>query len=331
MSVSKCSLHLLNYFQHGGAENVALNYCVAMNELNIKSTVLAKRKSSEYEEYISNTASVSYKLSFALLKDADYIFVHSNKRLLQLLFFILFLKLKKKRIFYIQHLRYTEKKFKILSYFINIICTDFIQITPITSELVKKYIKIDICFINNFFIPKYSKADYDRIKKEIYQKYQISEDVIIITFSAVFRKGKGLPDFIELAKYFKSDNRFVFLVIGDGPEADFVKNYKEKNLLWLGFVNDVERYLIASDVYVFLSLIEMMPMALLEAVYCDNYILAYDTPINNYLLHSHTYSSLDEIKKALKDEILYKESEFFDINYAKDKISLILKDKDFNK
>lgn len=324
MNTYKRSLHLLNYFQHGGAENVALNYCVAMNELNIKSTVLAKRKSSEYEEYILNTASVSYRLSFALLKDADYIFIHSNKRLLQLLFFLWFLKLKKKRIFYIQHLRYTEKKFKILSYFINIICTDFVQITPITSELVKKYIKIDVHFINNFFIPKYSKADYDKIKKEIYQKYQISEDTIIVTFSAVFRKGKGLPDFIELAKYFKSDNRFVFLVIGDGPEADFVKEYNEKNLIWIGFVNDVEKYLIASNVYVFLSTVEMMPMALLEAIYCDNYILAYDTPINNYLLYSHTYASLEDIKKALSVNTLYKETKFFDINYAKDKIGVML-------
>lgn len=325
MVYSKKILHLLNFLQHGGAENVVLNYCLAMHDLNITSTVVAKKKSAEYEKYMASKVSVIHKLSFSVLKESDYIFIHSNQRLFQLFFFFFFVKIAKKRVFYIQHLRYSEAKFRLLSLFINMICTDFIQITPITENLIKQYITINVHYINNFFIPQYNKHEYNSIKKMVRKRHGIPIDKMLVTFSAIFRRGKGLPDFIELAQAFQNDDRFFFLVLGDGPEFEYVKNYNGGNLLWLGFVNDVETYLIASDIYVFLSRIEMMPMALLEAIYCDNFILAYNTAVNNYILHSHTYSSLSDIKGALKSKDLYKEKRCFDIDYAKKVFTEILK------
>lgn len=325
MAYAKKALHLLNFLQHGGAENVVLNYCLAMQELNIISTVVAKQKSAEYEKYMSKIVSIIHRLSCHVLKESDYIFIHSNQRLFQLFFFFFFIKKGKKRIFYIQHLRYSNIKFKMLSFFINLICTDFIQITPVTENLIKQYIRINVQYINNFFIPKYSKNEYDEIKRMIRGQYDIASNKVLVTFSGVFRNGKGLPDFIELARSFRNDERFFFLVLGDGPEANYVKNYTAENLLWLGFVNDVEKYLIASDIYVFLSRIEMMPMALLEAMYCDNFILAYNTTVNNYVLHSHTYPSLSDIKTALQSNDLYRETRYFDIHYAKKMFTKVFK------
>ena len=140
----KKALHLLNSFKHGGAENVALNYSIVLDNLNVSSIFVAKKESPKYIELlIKNNFRYEIELSIPLIQEVDYIFIHSNQNLFKLLKYKILGKLKNKQIFYIQHLFYPEKKFRLLSKFINYICTDFIQITPITSELVNKYIKIN--------------------------------------------------------------------------------------------------------------------------------------------------------------------------------------------
>ena len=52
----------------------------------------------------------------------------------------------------------------------------------------------------------------------------------------------------------RNDSSIEFLIIGDGPEVNLVKSYPYSNLHWIGRVNDVEQYLIASDIYLFSSI-----------------------------------------------------------------------------
>lgn len=319
------ALHLINSIKPGGAENVAFNYVKVSKELGINSTIVGRQDSAEYEKYLQSVASVKYSLSKSDLRRADYVFIHSNINLLKILIRRPFLK-KNVRLFYIQHLRYSHFKFRVLAILINLLCSDFIEITPITKSLVKRYIKIDVHFIVNFYITRYQYAQYKVIRSQVRRELNINEDKKIIVFSAVFKPGKGLKDVIELARIMSYDKEYFFLIIGDGEESSLLMSYESANMKWIGRVNDVERYLIASDIYFFPSRFkyEMMPMALIEAINTDKAIAAYKTEINDYLLNGQTYETLFQICNDIKNDKVPKIFSHFDESYAKMKLSQII-------
>lgn len=321
----KKALHLLNSFKHGGAENVALNYSIVLDNLNVSSIFVAKKESQKYIELlIKNNFRYEIELSIPLIQEVDYIFIHSNQNLFKLLKYKILGKLKNKQIFYIQHLFYPEKKFRLLSKFINYICTDFIQITPITSELVNKYIKINNHFIVNFYITKYKKDIWKDIRANIRKEENISEDKILVTYSAIFKPMKNLKKFIDLAYSMKDNNKYIFLLIGDGEQSYLIKNYKENNIIWKGFVNDVEKYLVASDIYCFMSKKEMMPMALIEAINTEKIIIAYKTELNDFLLKNNTFEHItSDILINIDDYIKEEKLEKYDQTYAFNKLQKI--------
>ena len=287
------ALHLLNSLKHGGGENVAFNYAQVLATLNVSSTFVGRTASEEYERMISPMVKISHKLSGGLIRKSDLVFVHSNVNLLRLLAFrLLPLGWKHKKIVYIQHLNYPLWKFRLLAVLINLLCTDFIRITPVTEKQVSRYIRVKTHFIVNFYLNKYPEKEWTHLKNDIRAELAIDPAQTVVTFSAVFKPGKNVGEFIALADAMKQRKDMTFLLIGDGPEADLVRSYHGDNLIWLGFVNDVERYLIASDIYMFLSKFEMLPMALLEAVNTDKRIIAYKTPINDFVLAGRTYDAI---------------------------------------
>ena len=63
------------------------------------------------------------------------------------------------------------------------------------------------------------------------------------------------------------------LLVGDGPEKENLQALSreeniEKAVIWAGDVSDVKNYLLASDVFVLVSLEESLPLSLLEACSC---------------------------------------------------------------
>lgn len=314
----KTAIHLLNTLKRGGGENVAFNYAKVLEDLDIKSVFVAKPQDYEYEEMLrSNNIVIEYALSNHTINKADYIFVHSNINLLKLIPYKLLGKLKGKRIIYLQHLLFSEIKFRILASFINYICSDFFQITPRITALVKKYIKIPIHQIINFYNAKYDKKDYLSIRNKVRNELGIDHNEKIIIFSAIFKPGKGLKDCLTLAKMLNTDGQIKFLILGDGVERYLIDQYKINNIIHIGCVNDVERYLIASDIYLFTSsLPEMLPMALVEAINTDKHILAYDTTINRFLLHNKTYENLNTMIDAIKNNTIPSGFKYYDKTYA---------------
>lgn len=311
-------IHLINYFRQGGAENVAYNYIKVLNFLEVSSMIVGKPFSETYEKKFSKLAIIEYSLSQKIIAKADYIFVHSNQSLLRLFKYYRIIKKRNIRVIYIQHLRYSRSKFSLLSKLINLLCTDFVQITPITSSFVSKYVKIKTHFIVNFYINKYDQSQWPLIRTEIREKYNIPSDAIVVTFSGIFKPGKNVGEFVKLAEALQDNHKYKFMVIGDGPEADIVKAYTGNNLIWVGRVNDVEKYLIASDIYAFLSLFrgEMMPMALIEAISTNKYIVAYNTEINNFLLDNKTFLSIDK-SILLRSNVPYGGNlKHYDLEYA---------------
>ena len=167
----KKACHLLESFKHGGAENVACNYAIVLKELGIDSIFIAKDSSKEYKQNIQNKGFITLsKLNKSDIKSTDYIFVHSNQNLIRILPYLFIVKRKKIKVVYIQHLFYSESKFFFLSLLINLLCTNFIQITPITEEYIKKYIKIKVSFIPNFYLNKYNINNIILYKQHISTK-----------------------------------------------------------------------------------------------------------------------------------------------------------------
>jgi len=296
-------VHIIDSIKPGGAENVMLNYIKVSREFGFQSHIIGKKASESYESNLRDYADISYNLDSKVLNNCDCIFLHSNHALLSTVKFWNKIKKRNIKVIYIQHLLYKESKFNLLSKLINLLCTDFIQITPITSALIKKYIRIPVHYINNFYLAHYERKDYASIRATVRKDLNIDDEIKIIAFSAIFKPGKGLKDVIDLATAMRDDLKYKFLVIGDGIEADYVRNYKSDNLLWIGRKNDVEKFLIASDIYLFTSrfTLEMMPMALIEAINVGLTCFGFDTDINKYLLNNQTYNNLNpQILKGLK-------------------------------
>ena len=163
-------------------------------------------------------------------------------------------------------------------------------------------------------------------QNEVRTKLNIPAKKKLITFSAIFKPGKGLDFAIRLAMEMRNDSSIEFLIIGDGPEVNLVKSYPYSNLHWIGRVNDVEQYLIASDIYLFSSIYkqEMMPMALIEAINTDKRIVALKTNINDYLLSNQTYESLEKVIEALKIDNIPSGFKHYDMNYAIHKVKQMI-------
>ena len=323
----KIALQLLNTLKRGGAENVALNYASALSEMGVSSCFIAKSHSAEYEAMIRNqNHDIENRLTGDLIAGADYIFIHSNINLLRLIKYKIAAKLKGKKVIYLQHLFFCERKFFILSLLINWICTDFFLITPRTEQLVKKYIRIPVHTFINFYIQRYEKKDYSTIRQTVREELHIADDDLIIMFSAIFKPGMGLVDCLKMASLMSNEPNVKFLIAGEGEEQYLIDEYRGNNIIAVGCVNDVERYLISSDIYLFSSFLqEMLPMALVEAINADLSILAYDTIINRFLLSNSTFESLDDMIKAVEERRVPRGFKHYDKAYALGQFRNILK------
>ena len=140
-------------------------------------------------------------------------------------------------------------------------------------------------------------------------------------------EGKNVGKFIELAKAARKYNNMKFLLLGDGVDDEGAKTYKSENYRWMGFQSDVEKYLIASDVYLFVSLykLEMLPMALVEAICYELFIACFDTDINRFLVKDKVYRDISvDIIRNFNSLPSGKEMEKYDEKYAFEKIKELL-------
>ena len=297
----KQALHLLDTLQFGGGESVALNYARLTAKWGMASTLVGRPVSAEFIRHAKEECNVGYRLTRKLIREADMIFIHTNRQLLRLFLLRPWFRFSRKQVVYIQHLPYSERKFRWLARIINCVCTDFVRITPLTEQLVSRYIRIGTHFIPNFYVPVYAEADHDRIRQEVREQHSIVPDATVVLFSGVLRPGKGLPDFLSLAGRMADDSRFIFLVVGDGEESLLIRQYTGRNLHWVAWTADMERYLIAADSYCFLSRQEMMPMALIEALALGKPVFALDSPVNDWLLQGETYDDLEAVESALRN------------------------------
>lgn len=116
--------------------------------------------------------------------------------------------------------------------------------------------------------------------KVLKDKLGISQDKLVIVSVVPYDGGnndrKGGRYFIELARRFEADERFVFVHVG----------YKSKdieslpsNFIPIGFINDLNllaEYFSLGDLFVFPSLLDTMPNACLDALSCGTPLLCFN-------------------------------------------------------
>jgi glycosyltransferase involved in cell wall biosynthesis len=115
-------------------------------------------------------------------------------------------------------------------------------------------------------------------KTEIRRKLSLPEEKFLIISVLRFSYQKNLPLLINIAEQLNQNEKFSFIIIGDGEQRASVeeqiasKNIGNINLL--GFRNNVIEYLFASDIYLSTSFWEGMPYSLIEAAGCGLPIVA---------------------------------------------------------
>ncbi len=116
-------------------------------------------------------------------------------------------------------------------------------------------------------------------KKEVRRTMKIDEDHVVFTYTGKLNRGKGLEILLEAWHDFlreENRHRYILMMVGSGGGhylsceeelKEFVReNHLETSIMFTGYVEDVERYLKASDIFVFPSFSEALGISLLEAL-----------------------------------------------------------------
>lgn len=111
---------------------------------------------------------------------------------------------------------------------------------------------------------------------------------IVVIFNARALKEKGVNDFYEAARTIQgSSNRYIFIHLGlvdsnsgsNITKENIESHAKECGVYYLGFKDNIQDYMTASDVVVLPSTYrEGVPRSLIEALALDKYIITTDTP-----------------------------------------------------
>lgn len=149
------------------------------------------------------------------------------------------------------------------------------------------------CIKNKIFSPSKSKVVYNAIpliinnksKLQLREELNLSADKFIVLSIVRFSFAKNIEDTIAIAELLKQDNRFLFVLVGDGETRnDIENNIKNKglnNILLTGFKENSLDYICCSDVYLSTSRWEGLPYSLIEASMMGLPIIATDVVGNN--------------------------------------------------
>jgi len=109
---------------------------------------------------------------------------------------------------------------------------------------------------------------------QMYKPVTKKSKKLCISYLGTVTKEKGTDDFASVANKLGM-NKFTYLVIGDGPEEN---NMRENiRATFTGFVDNVSHYLRKADVLLFPTHHnEGVPLAIREAMVCEVPVLAYD-------------------------------------------------------
>lgn len=153
-------------------------------------------------------------------------------------------------------------------------CRSVIAVSDeISIELQKSGIKTScINVLQNAVNINADKKVYKTIRFEKRLELGIRHDQNVVGYLGRLSSEKGLAFLVEAASGLRRHGANLKLVfVGDGPERQFLKQQVEnlgleKDVLFVGFQEEVERWISVFDVFVLPSTTEGTPLALLEAM-----------------------------------------------------------------
>ena len=120
------------------------------------------------------------------------------------------------------------------------------------------------------------------------KKVGIEENKTVIGYVGRISKEKNMEVLLEAFQKLDGQNNVTLLMVGDGHK-DLVQKFKDtKNCKVTGFVNNVEDYLQAMDIFVMPSLTETTSLATLEAMSSGLPVIATKVGfMKNYIVKNH--------------------------------------------
>jgi glycosyltransferase involved in cell wall biosynthesis len=221
-----------------------------------------------------------------LVKEYDIIFVQGPAVLSGLA--ILFGKLYKKKVVFYMHV-------DLWDFFKNFLVT---PLTKILYKLFKPFLKIAVNACSLIVVPyaelieqlsrrgvrthtqvarlgiDIEKFSITKDKRSSKKKVKINENKFVIGYVGRISNEKNIDVLMNAFKKLPNQSNLQLLMVGDGS-PHLVKKLKElRNCRVTGFVNNVQDYLKAMDIFVMPSLTETTSLATLEAMSCGLPVIA---------------------------------------------------------
>ena len=203
------------------------------------------------------------------------------------------------------------------------------------------------CLKYKLFNPSKSKVIYNSIPETQNNKSKISlrielnlpGDKFIVLSIVRFSFAKNIEDTIAIAELLKHDNRFLFVLVGDGETKEEIyygiEKKKLNNSLLTGFKDNPLDYILSSDVYLSTSRWEGLPYSLIEASMSGLPIVATNVVGNNEVVHNgkngklfkvgDIHTAVNEIieictNKSISDFYSFSAKQIYKENFSVDKM-----------
>ncbi|MEE9239141.1 MAG: glycosyltransferase family 4 protein [Thermodesulfobacteriota bacterium] len=158
-----------------------------------------------------------------------------------------FFSLRQNFILWLDRKQYTGKGVSRIIAISDMIKNDIVKYHNIDPQ------KIDVVY-NGVDLQRFNPDSKNKYRKVIRKKLSLGEEFVILYISNNFRLNGLLTLIKSLGELKKSRKDFKTLIIGRGNEASYRKLAKKldclKNLIFLGHVDEIEKYYAASDLYV---------------------------------------------------------------------------------
>ncbi len=191
------------------------------------------------------------------------------------------------------------------------------------SESVKRELEENLPLEKDKIILLYPGVDVNYFKKDenlrknFREMFSISEKEIVISNTSRFEEKKGQKELImvfkELSEKYKNIKLFLQGMIEDENYFKEIKKIAPDNVYFLNFSPDTRPLLCASDIYVFPSYSEALGFSLIEAMSTQLPCVAFDKRA---------------IPEIIEDNVSGFLVKFNDLKDLKEKIEILIKDKD---
>lgn len=233
--------------------------------------------------------------------------------------------------------------FKELEIYFGII--DYIKKNIIKNLIHLYYYRFNKIICNSKYLGNYlkNKFGYDFFviyppsiisnKKIIFKKKYNLPKIVQISTICRLSKEKSIQKILYAINYLNINKNIKFNIIGDGPEKKFLKNlskklHLDKNVKFYGHQNNIEKFLLKTDLYINSSHFEGFPNSVAEAVNFGIPVICSQSHggINEILMngkagtifHSDYKNLANEIKKFLNNpDNFYKKAKIAKKNISK--------------